>query len=93
MFCGAPDNQIADILTKTVINKFGKPENYLCPSFDPTNNNFNPSKYWRGPIWINLNWMMYQGFKRYGYDQLAKRIKNDSIELVKKNGFYEVNRR
>ena len=89
MFCGAPDNEIVDVLTKTLIHKFGKPENYLCSSFDPTNNHFNPSKYWRGPIWINLNWMMYQGFKRYGYDQLAKRIRNDSIELVKKNGFYE----
>ena len=27
--------------------------------------------------------------KQYGYEDIAKRIKSDSIELITKNGFYE----
>ncbi len=49
----------------------------------------DPKKYWRGPVWINLNWILYHGFKRYKFKETAKRIKNDSLELVDKLGFYE----
>ena len=43
----------------------------------------------RDSIWINLNWILYNGFKKYGLNKMAKRIKNDSIELISKHGFYE----
>ena len=46
-------------------------------------------KYWRGPVWINLNWILYNGLKRYGFNEIAQRIKDDSIFLIEKNGFYE----
>ena len=62
---------------------------FLCASFDPLSEWFESSRYWRGPVWINMNWMLYQGFSRYGFLELAKRIKNDSIELIEKFGFYE----
>tara|TARA_Y100001960_G_C14780331_1_gene886206 strand:- start:4740 stop:6056 length:1317 start_codon:yes stop_codon:yes gene_type:complete len=89
LFCGAPDVKIAKKLISTFVEKFGGENNYLCASFDPTNIRFNPKKYWRGPVWINLNWILYNGFKKYGYHELAKRIKEDSIELIVKEGFYE----
>ncbi len=40
-------------------------------------------------VWININWMLYYGLKNYGFNKLAQRVKNDSIELVEKAGFYE----
>ncbi len=89
LFCGAPDKKKAEILISTLIKKFGGDDKFLCASFDPTNNRFNPKKYWRGPIWINLNWMLYNGLKRYGSNEIAKRVKQDSIELIKREGFCE----
>ena len=89
LFCGAPDKQIAEILISTLIKKFGGDDKFLCASFDPTNNRFNPKKYWRGPVWINLNWILYNGLKRYGYNEIAKRVKDDSIELIRREGFCE----
>jgi len=89
LFCGAPDKKTAEILISTLIKKFGGDDKFLCASFDPTNNRFNPKKYWRGPIWINLNWMLYNGLKRYGSNEIAKRVKQDSIELIKREGFCE----
>lgn len=89
LYSGAPDKKIAERLVKTMMQKFGGKDRYLCASFDPTHEKFNPKKYWRGPVWINMNWMLYHGLKRYGYDELGQRVKNDSLELVENNGFFE----
>ena len=50
---------------------------------------FHPEKYWRGTTWININWFIIKGLQNYGYDAIAKKIKQKSISLVKKTGFYE----
>ena len=89
LFAGIPSQERAQILVNTLNEKFGGKDNYLCASFDMTNERFNPKRYWRGPVWINLNWMLYRGLKNYGFKDIAERIKNDSIELVEKVGFYE----
>ena len=89
LFCGAPGDQRALKLIKTLKQKFGGKEHHLCASFDPYNERFNPKKYWRGPIWINLNWILYNGFRRYNFKSLAQRIKKDSIYLIENQGFYE----
>tara|TARA_B100001996_G_scaffold146990_1_gene111982 strand:+ start:79 stop:1395 length:1317 start_codon:yes stop_codon:yes gene_type:complete len=89
LFCGAPDEKRSKKMTSVLIKKFGGDDKYLCASFDPTSKRFNPQKYWRGPIWINLNWILYYGLKRYKFIDLANRIKQDSIDLITKEGFYE----
>ena len=66
-----------------------KHENFLCASFDPGSEFFNSKKYWRGPIWINLNWIIYRGLRRYGYDEIADIIRKDTLYLMEKYGFYE----
>lgn len=89
LYANIPNKERAAILVKTMMKKFGSNTQYLCASFDPTHERYNPKKYWRGPIWINLNWMLYYGLKNYGYNDIAHRIKNDSITLIEKHGFYE----
>jgi hypothetical protein len=89
LYAGIPSEKKAEKLVNTMLTKFGKENMYLCASFDPTNKRYNPIKYWRGPVWINLNWMLYYGLLDYGYNDVAKRIKNDSIEILEKVGFYE----
>ena len=61
----------------------------VMPSFDPEHSIFDPKKYWKGPIWPQMNWLVYQGLKRYGYHGIAKRVKYDLLELVDKLGFHE----
>jgi len=89
LFANIPDQKRAGILIKTMMDKFGGEDKYLCASFDPTNDRFNPRKYWRGPVWINMNWMLYYGLKNYKFNDVAERIKKDSIELIERDGFFE----
>lgn len=62
---------------------------YLVPSFDATSSAFNPVKYWRGPVWINVNWMIYRGLQRYGFETEAAAVRHDCLELLRRYGFYE----
>tara|TARA_R110002049_G_scaffold616_7_gene3554 strand:- start:14584 stop:15888 length:1305 start_codon:yes stop_codon:yes gene_type:complete len=89
LFANIPSQERADKMVKVMIDKFGGEHQYLCASFDPDSNRFNPKKYWRGPVWVNLNWMLFYGLKNYGYNDISDRVKQDTISIVEKNGFYE----
>lgn len=62
---------------------------YICPSFDVDSPLFDSKRYWRGPIWPQMNWMIYHGLKNYNFQETAGIVKSDLIELVSKHGFYE----
>lgn len=62
---------------------------FSVPTTSPDAKQFESSRYWRGPIWINTNWMISEGFRLYGHEDIAQEIKNDSLELIKRFGFYE----
>ncbi|MFP2994727.1 trehalase family glycosidase [Spongiivirga sp. MCCC 1A20706] len=89
LFAGIPSKKDAENLVNTLVSRFGGEDRYLCASFDPTSTHFRPKKYWRGPVWINLNWILFRGLKRYEFKDLARRVKEDSVQLVSKNGYYE----
>ena len=44
---------------------------------------------WRGATWMNTNWYLIRGLRRHGYMELARRISDRSLELVKLHGFRE----
>lgn len=46
-------------------------------------------RYWRGPVWIILNWLVIEGLRRYNYTDLADLIQRDSLELLARSGFRE----
>ncbi|MCV6629870.1 MAG: trehalase family glycosidase [Flavobacteriaceae bacterium] len=89
LYANIPDANRATAMVQVLLERFGGEDQYLCASFDPTHEKFNAKKYWRGPVWINLNWILYKGLSQYGFDQIAERLRQDTIELIRKNGFYE----
>jgi glycogen debranching enzyme len=50
---------------------------------------FDLVRYWRGPVWININWLLIQGLTRHGYHRQACDLMEKTIELVRRNGFFE----
>jgi hypothetical protein len=61
----------------------------LCPSTAASESSFDPLRYWRGPVWVNVNWMIHHGLKRYGFQALADKIKEDTMGLIEDSGMYE----
>jgi hypothetical protein len=59
------------------------------PTFHNTQEGFNASQYWRGPIWININWIVYKGLLNYGFKDLAHKIGLNTIRLINELGFWE----
>ncbi len=45
---------------------------------------------WRGHcIWANMNWMVVQGLKEYGYHEQATEIARRTALMIRASGFYE----
>lgn len=71
------------------IDSLAKSCNYLVPSHDPTAPEFDGLRYWRGPVWLIVNYMIADGLERAGLDVMATRIRSDSVRLIEKSGFAE----
>ena len=62
---------------------------YWITTTAQTEPTWEPRRYWRGPVWIIMNWFIIEGLRRYGYDQLADVIRQDSLRLIEASGFRE----
>ena len=63
--------------------------NHPLPSVPLNSSSFNEVRYWQGPTWINTNWLIIDGLRRYGYKSEADTLANKTIELVNQHGPYE----
>jgi hypothetical protein len=62
---------------------------YMVPTYDERAADFDPERYWRGPIWLNTNWLLWRGLRQHGRNALAQEIVASSVELVRLSGFRE----
>jgi len=61
----------------------------VVPTCDPTAPDFEAERYWRGPIWVIVNWMVADGFAAHGYDAEAAALRAETRALVERHGFCE----
>ena len=50
---------------------------------------FEPRRYWRGPVWVNINWLTAEALEWAGHDWRAEELRGSTLELVAENGFWE----
>jgi len=56
------------------------------PSFSPA---FEPKRYWRGPVWAVINWLICDGLRLNGCDDLARQIEQGTVRAIESVGFCE----
>lgn len=62
---------------------------YPVPSVPVNSPYFNELKYWQGPSWVNTNWLIIDGLRRYGYENEADLLSQRTLEMVAENGIAE----
>ena len=65
---------------------------YPVPSVAATEPTFNPrgeGLLWRGPTWVNTNWLLWRGLQRHGFQELAGQIAEGTIAMVARSGLRE----
>ncbi|WP_421725658.1 amylo-alpha-1,6-glucosidase [Bauldia sp.] len=75
--------------TVVILRDWMKLVRYSIPSFDPADARFDAVRYWRGPVWAVVNWMIADGLGRSGIADLAERVHGDTRALIEAAGFFE----
>jgi hypothetical protein len=92
LFAGVPDQARAKRVIDTLENDgYGLSNESITPipSYDMHGYGFSRERYWRGPVWVNINWFLMRGLTDYGYDEHAERLRRTIVGLCRDEGFHE----
>lgn len=89
LYAGSISKERADQLVKMLEDEHMFATNYPIPSVPVNSDWFQEHSYWQGPTWVNMNWFIIDGLKRYGYDDHAAALTESTLEMVKNAGFAE----
>ncbi|MFA9444631.1 amylo-alpha-1,6-glucosidase [Egicoccus sp. AB-alg6-2] len=90
LLAGVPDSTraarlVAELDTFAVASADG----LLVPSLGRDDPRFEPARYWRGPAWPVVQWVLQDGLDQYGYRDHAARLRAGLLAVVERSGFWE----
>jgi hypothetical protein len=86
-FCAIPAPRAAALAA--TIRERAKTCRFVVPSHDPLDPRFEAKRYWRGPVWLVVNYMIADGLVRAGETATADAIIEASLRLIGESGFAE----
>jgi hypothetical protein len=92
LYAGVPTPERARRMVERLVATgvtVGENGGWAVASLSPDDPRFDPSLYWRGPVWPILNWFFYRGLTRYGFTDLAEELRKTIIDLCRRAGFWE----
>jgi glycogen debranching enzyme len=89
LYAGHIDKERAEKLLRLLENEHSFGPSYPVPSVPLNSFWFHRKLYWQGPSWVNMNWLIIDGLERYGFKDYADALRESTLEMVKKSGFYE----
>ena len=85
---GTPKDRIASVMERYVTDPKHFWQPFPVPSVAASESSYDAESeamIWRGPICMNLNWLLARGFKSHGYTEEAKTISERSKEAAFKD--------
>ena len=59
------------------------------PSVPLDDPEFEPARYWKGPTWINMNWILVECLREHDHLELARELRQQTLALVDRGGLSE----
>jgi glycogen debranching enzyme len=87
VFAGLPKARAQAIAKR--LEHIAQHSSYLVASHDPEDPRFDSRRYWRGPVWLVVNFMIADGLRSSGETAMADKIVASSLTLIGKGGFAE----
>lgn len=81
LFAGICDSIKAEKLISHLKNSDEFGTEFSVPTISKKDKTFGTDM-WRGPVWINYNYMILKGLQEYGYDDIADEIKSNTLKVV-----------
>ncbi|RKN11948.1 MGH1-like glycoside hydrolase domain-containing protein [Streptomyces radicis] len=87
---GLPDEIATALLATAAGEHFGLDGSVrLVPSYDLKGHAFDPCRYWRGPAWFNVNWLLERGLRLHGAADRADALRATLLGAAAESGFAE----
>ncbi|NES15987.1 MULTISPECIES: hypothetical protein [Micromonospora] len=86
-----PARQVGAVLAEACSPRFGLAARMdrPLPTHDRTAPDFEPLRYWRGPSWVNIAWLLWRGLRTHHRPDLAAGLRESMCDLVARGGCHE----
>jgi putative isomerase len=78
--------RLPEKIAKRLVEKLTDPTTFSSPFPVPTvalnDSHYQASQMWRGPTWINVNYLLIEGLQRSGFIKEAKDLRQRTLDLV-----------
>ena len=82
--------EVVDALVRGAVGpRFALSDRVPLPSYDLTGHAFDATRYWRGPAWVNMSWLVLRGLQRHGRWAQAATVRAALLAVVRAGGFRE----
>lgn len=85
LLAGIPTKARADRMVRRLLDESEFWGKWMVPTISRADPTYDPAARWRGAVSPVANYMIYEGLRRYGYDDAAAELAQGSAALYRKN--------
>lgn len=89
IYAGTPSLAKAKKIAEKIKNYKIKGASFGVPTISVDSPTYQENRYWEGPSWPIINWLLIDGLKRYGLNQDAQDLTEETLNMVNEGGFAE----
>jgi hypothetical protein len=82
LLTGSMPPEIADRLVAHLVDERQFWPRFPVPTVALDDPKYDPNQMWRGPTWVNINYLLVQGLQRVGYQDLARELRRRTLQLI-----------